>query len=386
MTMELNKLSESRLGTLQELKLNKQQLDFSVGQILNAAVKTVYSNHEVVLSINGQNINAKTTQQFIPGQLLQVKVVAGKPETVLEVYKTTEPSVLQMALRATLPRQAPATHLLMMLHQLQQTTNLPAALSQQINNLLHSLPTITQLAQYLPHAINQSGLFFESSLAQWRQGFNAGRLKADFKGQCFSLLQQLPISSNANYSSITTCVQEDTLPLPGATPQPLHPASLINLGELSLTTIQQLLREHTEQVLARITAQQVNHLSQSPHQGYLLMLDLPVTVNDHYEVIPLMIEHHKAEPQRPSQWSISFALNLNELGGVQGRVSLGGQSLDLDINTELERTMIMFKAHQQELEQLFDEQGLNLKHLRVQLGLKQNHIDATNLNLLDIRV
>ncbi|MGL6028261.1 MAG: hypothetical protein ACRC0M_00550 [Legionella sp.] len=47
MTMELNKLSESRLGTLQELKLNKQQLDFSVGQILNAAVKTVYSNHEV---------------------------------------------------------------------------------------------------------------------------------------------------------------------------------------------------------------------------------------------------------------------------------------------------------------------------------------------------
>lgn len=386
MIIELNKVSESRLGALQELKLNKQQLNFSAGQILNAAVRSVYSNHEVLLTINGQDVNAKTTQQFMPGQLLQVKVVASQPETILEVYKTIDPSLLQMALRATLPRQAPATHLLMLLQQLQYTSSIPAALSQQINSLLHSLPNITQLAQYLPHAINQSGLFFESSLAPWRQGLNAARLKGDFKGQCFSLLQQLPLSSSPKYLNVTTSIQEDTLPLRGATPQPLSPEPLMNLSELSLTTIQQLLREYTEHVLARITAQQVNHLVHQPHQGYLLMLDLPVLVDDHYEIIPLMIEHHKAEPQRPSQWSISFALNLCELGGLQGRVSLGGHALELDINTEIESTMLLLKTHQQELEQLFDEQGLNLKHLRVQLGLKQNNIDATTLHLLDIRV
>lgn len=388
MTMELNKLPQSRLSQAQELKLSKQQLNFSVGHLLKAVVTAIVSDNELVIAINGQRINAKTAHKFMPGQLLEVKVVANQPETILEVYKASDPSLLQNALRSALPRQAPATNLLFMLHQVQQAGTMPAALSQQINNMLSAIPSATQLAYYLPQAINQSGLFLEAALAQWRQGQNAAFLKADFKGQCFSLLQQLPVQKtySPSYPNITATIQHDPLPLPGAIPQPLHPAGMINLGDLSLATIQQIIREQTEQVIARITAQQITHLSQEPHQGYVFMLDLPITMNNRFEVIPLLIEHHKAELRRASHWSVSFALHLTELGGLQGKVTLCGQALELSINTEIAKTMDLLKKHQHELEHLFDDAGLSLKKICIKLGLEQNHIDTTHLNLVDIRV
>lgn len=391
MSVEMNKATNSRLTPAQEIKLAKPATELYVGQILKTVVIAPLTNNQVLININGQNMNAKSSHRFIAGELLEVKVVANKDETILEVqHKAPSLSVLQNALLLTLPKQAPATNLLKTLNHLIKYNNLPASINQQIKAILGNIVSISQLPQQLMNAINQSGLFLESTLFNWQRGMNRQGLRADFKGQCLKLLNSLPPSIKRNINLMhdgeVQQLAQDHLPLPGAIPQPLHKDSLFCLLEQSPEELESILGEQLSQVLARITASQINHLSHDNKDGYLIMLDLPIKTPEHIDVIPLMIKQQKAGPMHPSKWSISFALSLTNLGDMQATISLYGNNIDIKMNVQLATTIEQLNAYQQGIAEVLKELGLNLKDWQLQLGLENNQIDVANLRLLDIRI
>ncbi len=391
MVVEMNKLSSMRLTPVQEIKLAKPATELYVGQVLKTVVVTALTNNQVLININGQNLNAQSSHRFKPGELLEVKVIANKNETILEVQqKNPSFSILQNALLQTLPKQAPPTNLLNSLTQLMNSDQLPNPVSLHIKAILNNIISLAQLPQQLMRAVHQSGVFLESALLEWQKNSAPHQLKADFKGQCFTLLNSLPADRRTNPcrtpDSESPHLAKDHLPLPGAIPQPLSKNSRLNMLELTPEAIQHVLRDQVSHVLSRITANQINHLTHENKEGYLLMLDLPVKIDEHIDVIPLMIKQHKAEPMQQSKWSLSFALNLPNLGALQSSVSLHARTIDIKINTELSTSFTTLEGYQAELKEVLAQLGLELRHWKLQVGLEENHIDVANLHLLDIRI
>lgn len=87
MSVEMSKTSSVRFPPGQEIKLAKPATELYVGQILKTVVVTTLSNDQVLININGQNLNAKASHHFTPGELFEVKVLANHPETILEVQQ-----------------------------------------------------------------------------------------------------------------------------------------------------------------------------------------------------------------------------------------------------------------------------------------------------------
>jgi hypothetical protein len=280
---------------------------------------------------------------------------------------------------------------------------MPPAIVQQIKTLLDTIPTLAQLPQQLPKAVSQSGVFLESSLLQAPSNQPQANLQSDFKAQCLQLLNKLPITLNNNevmnnsVPNANTPVARDSLPLPGAIPQPLHKdAVAINLADKSPETIQTIIHDQIGQALSRITANQVTHLSQATNEqhapidnknGFLIMMDIPVqTSQNNIDVIPLMIKQRQATATEPTQWSMSFAVSLSQLGDMQGSVSLSGNEVNVKINADKPDTIPVLQEQQAQMESLLHEMGLNLGTLNIQQGLEKNQIPTANLNLLDIHI
>ena len=99
-----------------------------------------------------------------------------------------------------------------------------------------------------------------------------------------------------------------------------------------------------------------------------------------------MIKQHKAEPMQASKWSFSFALSLTKLGDMQATVSLIGNYIDVKINAQQSSTLDILNNCQNEIKQLIEKSGLNLRDWLLQLGLDNNQIDVASLHLLDIRI
>ena len=412
MDLGINRPSSAQALTSQEIKLSKLDLALYLGQALKAVVLTPPNDGEVTININGQNINAKTSHHFTPGETLNVKVVNTEDEIVLQVQQQAQnapglqKTILQNALLQALPKQAPATNLLENLEQLVQNSQLgqndklPAAIMQQIKTLLATIPALSQLPQQLSKAINQSGVFLESALLQWQPGMPSEPLQTDFKAQYLKLLNSLPIelknnfllSSQSNTQDTNTSLQREPLPLPGAIPQPLHKDAVLNLADKTPETIQTVIHEQINQALSRITANQVTHLTQNAQMddnktGFLIMLDIPVkTPENDIDVIPLMIKQRKPTATEPTQWSISFAVSLSELGDMQGTVTLNGTEVNVKINTEKQETIDTLHHYEGDMQSLLKDLGLNLGGFNIKLGLDNNQIQTENLHLLDIRI
>jgi hypothetical protein len=409
MDLEINRPLGSQPLSSQEIKLSKLDLSLYLGQALKAVVLTPLNNNEVTININGQNINAKTNHHFTPGETIDVRVVSTADDIVLQVQQkattpTLQKTLLENALMQALPKQAPATNLMDSLEQLvqftqtTQTNKLPPAIMQQIRTLLENIPALSQLPQQLSRAVNQSGVFLESVLLQWQPGMPTHGLQTDMKAQFLKLLNSLPIElkstflSTAHSQDNNTMTSRESLPLPGAIPQPLHKEPLINLMDKSPEIIQTVIHEQINQVLSRITAHQVTHLTQANQvddnkTGFLIMMDIPVKTSENdIDVIPLMIKQRKATATQPTQWSISFAVSLSELGDMQGTVSLNGNQVHIKLNAEKQNTITTLKKYEGDVQALLRELGLNLGGFNIQKGLENNEIETENLHLLDIRI
>ena len=396
MPVDISHTPNIRLNPTQELKLTKPDTELYVGQILKAVIVKSLSENQVLININGENINALTSQHIDPGDILQVRVLKNDEETVvLQVLRESPPlTPMEAALAKTLPKQAPATHLFASLHEFENLTNLPANVKQQINQFLASITSINQLPQQLAQAIANSGLFWEAALLNWRKnGANNTNIQNDFKGQCLRLLDTLlkegakTAESARNHSSPLLPAQRENLPLPGAIPQPLAQLPNQSLAELPEQTLLNILCEQTEQVLARIKTSQLTNLLKPADQPISLMLDLPLRTETGFVVIPLLIKEYRQDtPPSSSSWSITFAVNLTDLGDIQAKIKLQNMAIDVQINAERQETLALLEANQHAFDMLLTNIGLTLRLWSLHLGLDDQDIDTCNLRLLDIRI
>jgi hypothetical protein len=386
MPLEIDKISR-RTMPIQEIALSKLALELHLGDRFKAMVMAINKNNEITLNINGKNINAKTSHAFLPGDVLDLHVEAIGEHSLLKVQdKTTSLShlknvIMNQTLLQTLPRQAAPTNLLDSLSQLSRMEQLPTTIFSQIKAILNSIIPLEQLPHDLMGAILQSGVFLESALLK------------DLKGQYIRLLSSLEVT-NINAMGLSNTVpgpnlslEYDTLPLPGAVPQPTQQNTFLNLLHESPETIQNLLYKQLSDVLARITTQQIHHLSRTPEQGYALLLDLPIKTTQGIFVIPLLIEEHKAAAPVSSMWSISFALSLPSLGKLQGTVSLYQRNhINLNVFVEELGQKTEMENLEAEIRQILNELELNLNQFTIALGLKPNYIEPDKFKLLDLRI
>ncbi|MDX1837917.1 flagellar hook-length control protein FliK [Legionella taurinensis] len=398
MAFDIGAVQSVRLNPVQELKLAKPAVDLYVGQILKSVVVGALKDDQVTIQINGQNINAKTAHHFAPGEVLDVKVLQIGEETILQVLSDkAPPSPIQTALAQNLPRQAPATALLATLNALVEHPKLPVNVKEQINHILSSLPTISQLPKQIMQAVNQSGLFLEANLltaAATPTAVPPAALASDLKAQYLRLLNTLAqqgITPPTKPMAITgyEMAENDSLPLPGAVPQPHHrlePKSLQSMADMPVEKLLSVLSEHTEHALARINTSQYAHLMKTPDQPYSLMLDLPIRTPDGQEAIPLLINEEHQNNLIPPRYSISFALSLNDLGDLQGTVTLHQNTIDIHINADKPATLDLLQDHHDEFTQLVSDLGLNLGAFGLHLGLEDNKIDGSRFSLLDLKV
>lgn len=368
--------SEPRLGRSQELY---------IGQLLRAVVNFQNAN-EVSININGQNINAKTSHHFTPGELLEIKVAKTGESTVLQVIKDPVPlNTLNQALLHYLPRQLPATQLMPLLSVMQNQENLPEPLRTQAQQLLQSIVPLNELPQKFQQALVQSGYFLEASLLNFNKQSNLGN---DFKGQCLQLLAAIQKNYPDNSSVITIAsdhsVQKENLPLPGVLPQPYPRPS--PMADLAIDELLPLVRDHLEHVLARITAGQLTHLLHTNNIPYSVMVDLPVNTSEQADIIPLLIKEEPERNAQESNWSIRFAVNLEHLGAIQAKLTLQGDALDIQLNSEIASTLEILQENAADFSELLKEAGLNLRSWHLRQGLEENQLDTANLKLLDIKV
>lgn len=389
MAVEIVQTPSVRLTPGQELKLNKPDTELYVGQILKTVVVKALSENQVMININGQNINAETSHRFNAGELLQVKVTARSGhEAILQVLRESpQLTAVQKALAQALPRQASATHLLATLAAVENRPELPAIVRHQIHQLLASLTPLAQLPQQLGQAIQHSGLFWEATLLNWRR--SNPTLDKDFKGQCLGMLGLLADAGvkASQPAKMPTLSAAEPLPLPGAIPQPMHRQPPLAFEEQTIASLLAVLREQTEQTLARIQTGQLTHLMQQPEKPYSLMLDLPLQTDSGPEVIPLLIsEHRPADPAKASTWSISFAVHLEPLGDIQAKVSLQDKSVDIQIHSSQQETLELLQLHQHTFNELLSELELELRVWGLHPGLQEPEMDTSGVRLLDIRI
>lgn len=374
-------------GTM--LKNIQPDTELYVGQILKSVVIKSSNGNEVLLTINGHNINAKTAHPLEAGQTLKLKVVETAGEIQLEIVDAPNSrSVIESALAQTLPKQLSATHLFATLTALQHNEMLPQALKLQINQLVGSIINVNQLPQFLAQALAQSGSFLEYHILANKQHAKRFDIKKDFKSQCLSLLAILIDEEAPVIPPIQPDDSHDNLLL-HTIPQPQPQLPPQSFEKATLNQILGLLQQEVLQVLARIKTNQLTHLLQSPDMPFCMMLDLPIRSAHGLDIVPIVIKQHASrKPNTAPSWSISFAVNLSELGGIQGHVKLEDSGLDILIHTEKEETLERLTNFQEGIDELFSNIGLTLHSWSLQLGLEmeESHPHSTNLRLLDVRI
>ncbi len=175
-------------------------VNWQIGQILQAIVIKAPVAQNATIQINQQQINVMTTAPLVKGQAIEAEVIQVKPEPALKLRSPISPTEtnINTALKHALPQQtslAPLMANLTWLIQSQQIlTQLPPPMTEAIKQLINALPQRTELSssQAIKQAIQNSGLFLENKLAHINRGANPASLAKDLKAALAQLTAQAP--------------------------------------------------------------------------------------------------------------------------------------------------------------------------------------------------
>lgn len=379
MILDTSNVPPPRMNAAHELKFTRPETDLYVGQILKTVVIKEISNNQVLININGENINAQTAHKLNVGDKFAMQVVSStKDEVILKPYILPSQSHIEMALAKELPRQAPATHLFTSLTFLQQSEKIPENVHQAIQNLLNSFVSISELSAKFAEALAQSGFFWEKIALDKKN--KKKMMDKNFKKLCSNLLKSL-IKEGAKKKAFhqSNDYFEANLPC-GEMPKPLDKsfdASI--LADLNSSELLDILRNQTEEVLARIKTEQLLHLTKENNNEYCF--DLPVKTNFGFDVIPISIS-----PTTQNGWSIGLAINLTHLGAIQIRIKMIEKTVDIQLNFKEQQSLNLIADSQDIIDGLLTNLNLTLRSFHLNLGIDEPSSNQNNFRLLDIRI
>ncbi len=374
-----------RLPAGQELKLSNSEHQLYVGQILKTVVVQPLEHNQILININGNNINAKSSHQLNPGDLLDVKVIrVTQDEILLQILnKPEQNSIIQQMLARYLPYQRDAAQLLNALALLQQKHILPSELLALSQQLLRTLPDLSSLSQQLAQVIANSGIFLESRLLHRDKTLRDNK---DFKALLLKLLNKLPQHA---FSSTARALkfQPSEIPMPGILSKP--PQQSFSSEWFDLLNDEEVLgflRQQVKGVLARLISYQLQQIPPTQdNTSQPLMLDIPLKVGDTVHIIPLRIQ--KAPQKKPTDvpgWQVEFTTELPQAGFIQACLRLSGQKLDVYLNTQNLAAKELLSTHQQNWHKLVANMGLEAGNWQIVVGLKQPPSEGKNFHMVDI--
>lgn len=335
--------------TLQPANVASQggQRSLAPGQVLNAVVIDASNPGSALLRVGALELIARTELALARGQPLVLRVLRGGELPELQVMRSApEQTLIAQALRSALPRQGGLGTQLAGLaatwRQLQDQDVAP--FTRAITPLLSRAVTTGTDAGTLRQAVLQSGLFFETRLAQ---GFFD---PADLKGQLLRLLGRLR---------------------PEVTPAPTAQSKdAVIAASARESTLLETLRQQVDSALATIRWQQLSSLPDETGRGAVWHLALPLQTPAG-ELADLRLRtDREAERSEPGtrRWTLDLSLAVEPLGPLHARLSLAGERLSATLWAERPATAALLDEHLGLLGAGLERAGLEVAHLAARAG------------------
>lgn len=340
-----------------------------IGSVLSARPLGLTDQGLLVIQIGALTVEAEAPGTQLPSQF-QVRVLSLGPQPLLEIIgaqATTDTSVNQ-AMRERLPQQngyAPLLATVTALAQWPVLRQLPAYVRNALALLEHSMSNPEELAtgDGLRQAIERSGLFLESQLAQ--PGSDDPSIgQDDWKGALLRLLTALdgqPSLRDDNDINVAPPLQSR-----GMTPQGrlALPPELAESNEAA--SFLPRLRSDVQAALARL---EVAQLEASKVPAW--MIEIPVQGQQGADVLQVRLEQHIKDGEQDQHWTLGFALDLPSLGPVQGELVLRGLHLSVRLWAQQRESTARLEQQFDDLRSRLAASGLSLDQLSCQTGLPQ---------------
>ncbi len=246
------------------------------------------------------------------------------------------------------------------------------------------------LAEDIRQALKQSGLFFESKLAQGQIPVPNSDMKAALlelkditqKMQLLSMLEDsangLPDSPKKSHSSSL----HEPPPPPRRETMPEGQRAPASQLASHLTTLDaaKMLEHHADQALERIKLMQFASLPPSPNnpasidvtalKNQVWAFELPVRLPQETTVAGFKIEQDQrgTSDYKSKIWRVNFAIDTKELGAVHGRIAIQGTQLAITLFAERPETSDTFRAHIGDLRGALADSRFEITDLSVLTG------------------
>jgi Flagellar hook-length control protein FliK len=349
-----------------------------IGSVLSARPLGYSQEGLMVMQIGSLTVAAEATGSKQLPQQFQVRVLSLGPQPQLEVIGGADPhpdNSVNQALRELLPQQngyAPLLTTVSALSQWSVVRQLPTDLRSALALLEHSMSTPEEIStpEGLRMAVNRSGLFLESQLAQ-APATDVTTAHDDMKG---ALLRLVAILKGQPLASEGSDVEVDPpLLYRGVTPQGRFflPPELAQTSEA--TDFLPRLYTDAQAALARL---EVAQLQATPAHW---TVEIPVQDTDGADVLQLLLKQQHSE--QGESWTFGFSLDLPSLGPIVGELQLRGLRLNVRLWAQHRDTADRLENEFENFRTRLSATGLFLDQLTCQVGLPQagNSVSAVFL-------
>ena len=340
-----------------------------IGSVLSARPLGFTDQGLLVMQIGALTVEAEAPGTQLPSPF-QVRVLSLGPQPLLEIIGApvgTDTSI-QQAMRERLPQQngyAPLLATVAALAQWPVLRQLPLPVRNALALLESSMshPEALATGDGLRQAIERSGLFLESQLAQ-PGGADASTGQGDWKGALLRLLTSLngqPPLRDGSGVNVAPPLQSRGMTAQGRLTLPAELAE--NSGAANLLP---RLRADVQAALARL---EVAQLEASSVPAW--MIEIPVQGPQGTDVLQVRLEQHNNDGEQAQHWTLGFALDLPSLGPVQGELVLRGKHLSVRLWAQLRESTARLEQQFDDLRSRLAASGLNLDQMSCQTGLPQ---------------
>jgi flagellar hook-length control protein FliK len=413
------------------LPVKATQLNLSqwlVGHILNATVTGRKSADTLVLQIQNQQVEAKTTadKTIIPGDQLKLVVAKKGDPVVLKVLEQTSPKVIhdikQQILRENIPKQAGMEKLTSILSQVSSNVReaikfLPAPIEQQFKKLIEHLPTKTNLNNEagLKSAIKNSGIFLESKLlAEVIKQSNPDKLPK-IAAQSLKQPSTQPLSQNQtivkdlktnllqlsevigkykqstsikeiNFSKLTQMISPSDVTKTSST-KAENTSKVINLAlKLDAETIS----KQIESSVARIEVNQSKAIVTHDNQTPVWTVEMPVKDKQDIDLLQLNIQadkDSKSNNEKDKLWTVNIKIDFENIGSVSAKLSIIDKEVNATLWSESEILSGLINNNLGYLNNQIERQGLSTGKI---VCLDESPItkkeQVSDINLINIKI
>jgi flagellar hook-length control protein FliK len=347
------------------------QLDLSqwlLGQTLNATVTGRKSADTLILQIQNQQIEAKTTPDKLINIGDQLKLVVSKQSNtvVLQVLQPDTSKMIheikQQILRENIPKQASMKKMTSVLNHVSNNVRgvikfLPAPIEQQFKKLIEHLPIKSNLNNEagLKTTIKNSGIFLESKLLTEASNNKnlTGHVKTTKHPTVLSQTQHQSIAKDlkTNLLQLSDSInknKQSTNNQDGSSVKQVQTAAILETAKSSTTKIEntskaidlalkldaETISKQVESSIARIETNQAKAIVTNDNQTPVWSIETPVKDKQDIDLLKLSIQADSESTSNNEQdqlWTATLKIDFENIGSVSAKLSI----IDKEVNATL---------------------------------------------------